>query len=75
MYQEFTRNRRLYIHYLHKTHGPVVRLSPNEVSFTSATALREIYASDGGAGWDKTECYDLFRQLGERLVHSIFFWV
>ena len=71
IYQEFTRNRRAYIHSLHKAYGPVVRLSPNEVSFTSVSALREIYTSEG-AGWDKTEFYDLFRQFGERYVHFDF---
>ena len=48
-----------------------MRLSPNEVSFTSVSALREIYTSEG-AGWDKTEFYDLFRQFGERYVHFDF---
>lgn len=48
-----------------------MRLSPNEVSFTSVSALREIYTSEG-AGWDKTEFYDLFRQFGERYAHFDF---
>ncbi|KAJ5758159.1 uncharacterized protein N7511_006853 [Penicillium nucicola] len=61
-YQEFTANRRESIHQLHKVYGPVVRLGPNEVSFTSLDAIKEIYAS-GGSGYDKTEYYDLFRQF------------
>jgi hypothetical protein len=61
-YQEFTANRRESIHHLHKVYGPVVRLGPNELSFTSLDAIREIYAS-GGSGYDKTEYYDLFRQF------------
>jgi hypothetical protein len=61
-YQEFTANRRESIHRLHKTYGPVVRLGPNEVSFTSLDAIKEIYAS-GGSGYDKTEYYDLFKQF------------
>lgn len=61
-YQEFTANRRESIHHLHKVYGPVVRLSPKEVSFASLEAIKEIYAS-GGSGYDKTEHYDLFRQF------------
>ncbi|CAG8126418.1 unnamed protein product [Penicillium salamii] len=61
-YQEFTANRRESVHHMHKVYGPVVRLSPNEISFTSLEAIKEIYAS-GGSGYDKTEYYDLFRQF------------
>lgn len=64
-YHEFSANRRLYIHELHKKYGPVVRLSPNEVSFTSLEAMKEIYAS-GGSGYDRTELYCLFAQFGEK---------
>ncbi|CAG7925033.1 unnamed protein product [Penicillium olsonii] len=61
-YQEFTANRRESVHRMHKVYGPVVRLSPNEISFTSLEAIKEIYASSG-SGYDKTEYYDLFRQF------------
>jgi hypothetical protein len=67
MYQEFSSNRRLYIHDLHKKYGPVVRLGPNEISFTSLEAVKEIYSS-GGSGYDKTEFYTLFMQFGCRYV-------
>lgn len=66
MCKEFTAQRRVYIHELHKSFGPVVRLGPNEVSFTSLEALKEIYQSGGGSGYDKTEFYNLFRQYGIR---------
>ncbi|KAJ6787095.1 hypothetical protein PWT90_10883 [Aphanocladium album] len=69
MYKEFSAERRLYIHELHKTYGPVVRLGPNEVSFTSLEALKEIYQS-GGSGYDKTEFYNLFIQYGIRTTFS-----
>jgi hypothetical protein len=65
MIQEFISNRREYIHELHKRYGPVVRLGPNEVSFTSLQAMKEIYSS-GGSGYDKTEFYTLFKQFGTR---------
>ncbi|KAJ9307993.1 hypothetical protein DTO217A2_2487 [Paecilomyces variotii] len=68
-YHELSANRRLYIHELHKKYGPVVRLSPNEVSFTSLEAVKEIYAS-GGSGYDRTELYNLFAQFGEKTMFS-----
>lgn len=67
--QEFAGNRRLYIHELHKKYGPVVRLGPNEVSFISADAVKEIYAAEG-SGYEKTELYTLFMQFGVRTMFS-----
>lgn len=64
-YNEFTKNRRLWIHDLHRRYGPVVRLSPDEVSFANLEGMREIYQS-GGSGYDKTEFYDLFKQYNHR---------
>lgn len=63
--QEFSSNRRLYIHGLHQQYGPVVRLGPNEISFTSLEAVKEIYTS-GGSSYNKTELYNLFMQFGFR---------
>ncbi|KAL4986287.1 cytochrome P450 [Aspergillus falconensis] len=68
-YHEFTSNRRLYIHDLHRKYGTTVRIAPNEISFASLEATREIYAS-GGSGYDKTELYDLFRQFGIKTMFS-----
>lgn len=68
-YQEFNANRRVSVHLLHQKYGPVARLGPNEVSFTSLDAIKEIYAS-GGSGYDKTEYYDLFRQFGIKTMFS-----
>lgn len=65
MYHEFAGQRRVYVHSLHEKYGPVVRLGPNEASFTAGEALREIYQS-GGSGFDKTEFYELFIQYGTR---------
>ena len=64
-FHEFTSNRRLFIHRLHQQYGPVVRIGPSEVSFSSLDAMREIYMS-GGSGYDKTEFYHLFAQFGRR---------
>ncbi|PYH44760.1 cytochrome P450 [Aspergillus saccharolyticus JOP 1030-1] len=68
-YHEFIPGRRMYIHRLHQQYGPIVRLSPNEVSFASLEAIREIYAS-GGSGYNKTEFYDMFRQFGMKTMFS-----
>ncbi|EMD39593.1 hypothetical protein CERSUDRAFT_80974 [Gelatoporia subvermispora B] len=65
MYKEFTRQRRKWLHQLHLQYGPVVRIAPNEVSFASWDALKEIYIS-GGTGYDKTSFYDLFDNLDEK---------
>jgi hypothetical protein len=65
VYKEFTGKRRVYIHELHKTFGPVVRIGPKEVSFTSPKALKEIYQL-GGSGYDKTKFYELFMQYDTR---------
>lgn len=64
-YHEFMRNRRMWIHGLHQTYGPVIRLAPNEVSFANLEGMKEIYQS-GGSGYDKTEFYDLFKQYNHR---------
>ncbi|KAG9241140.1 cytochrome P450 [Calycina marina] len=69
VYKELVGQRRVYVHNLHKKYGPVVRLGPNEVSFTSLEALKEIYQSDG-SGYNKTEFYNLFRQYGLRTTFS-----
>ena len=64
-WNEMKANRREWIHGLHVRYGPVVRITPNEVSFTSPAAVKEIYCS-GGSGYDKTEFYDLFKVYGRR---------
>lgn len=64
-WNELRAHRREYVHSLHLRYGPVVRLAPGEVSFTSPEALREIYCS-GGSGYDKTEFYDLFKVYKRR---------
>lgn len=69
-YQEFARNRRLWIHSLHQRYGPTVRLSPTEVSFANADGMKEIYQSTG-SGYEKTEFYDLFQQYGYRTMFTM----
>lgn len=69
-YQEFNRNRRLWIHSLHQRYGPTVRLSPTEVSFSSIDGVKEIYQSSG-SGYEKTEFYDLFQQYNHRTMFTM----
>ena len=59
MYHEFNGNRRKFIHALHLKYGPVVRVAPDEVSFATREAAKEIYTS-GGSGYDKSSFYNLF---------------
>ncbi|OCH89927.1 cytochrome P450 [Obba rivulosa] len=69
IYKEFTGQRRKWLHQLHLQYGPIVRISPDEVSFASWDALKEIYIT-GGTGYDKTSFYDLFSNLGTRNMFS-----
>jgi hypothetical protein len=39
----FTGRRAIIIDALHKRYGPIVRISPSELSFSSAAAVRDIY--------------------------------
>ncbi|TFK51092.1 cytochrome P450 [Heliocybe sulcata] len=69
VYQELTGRRRTYIHDLHKLYGEVVRIAPNEVSFATGEAVKQIY-SVGGSGYEKTEFYNLFMNFGARNMFS-----
>jgi hypothetical protein len=69
-WHEFHTDRRKYIHNLHLRYGPVVRIAPNEVAFSSLAAVKEIYCS-AGSGYDKTEFYDLFKVYGRRYLYLI----
>ncbi|KAK1525137.1 cytochrome P450 [Colletotrichum abscissum] len=68
-WHELQATRTKYIHALHQQYGPVVRVAPDEVSFTSYEAVKEIYCS-GGSGYDKTEFYDLFKVYGRRTMFT-----
>ncbi|KAL3953499.1 hypothetical protein ACCO45_011455 [Purpureocillium lilacinum] len=68
-WKELNAGRTMYVHELHQKYGPVVRVSPNEVSFTSWPALKEIYCS-GGSGYDKSDFYNLFRIYGRRTMFT-----
>ncbi|KAG6001571.1 hypothetical protein E4U21_004089 [Claviceps maximensis] len=68
-WKEMNAARTLYIHALHEQYGPVVRIAPDEVSFTSWAAVKEIYCS-GGSGYDKSRFYDLFKIYSRRTMFT-----
>ncbi|KAH9922031.1 cytochrome P450 [Amylocystis lapponica] len=69
MYYEFTRRRRRWIHELHLKYGPIVRVAPDEVSFATWEAVKEIYVS-GGSGYDKSSLYRLFDNFDTECMFS-----
>ncbi|KAK7418776.1 hypothetical protein QQX98_003794 [Neonectria punicea] len=52
------------IHSLHEKHGTAVRIGPNELSFSSLSALRSIYGA--GSGFHRTEFYRMFDVYGRQ---------
>lgn len=64
MYHEFKGDRTITIHRLHEQYGPVVRISPNEVSFNNQDALKEIYGIK--SEYSKGDFYELFVYYNER---------
>jgi Cytochrome P450 len=64
IYHEFNGDRTVTIHKLHEKYGPVVRVSPTEVSFTSPDGVKDIYGA--GSTFPKSHFYDLFQYYGER---------
>ena len=64
MYHEFKGDRTVEIDRLHSKYGPVVRVSPTEVSFNNYDGLREIYGIK--STFSKSSFYDLFVYYNER---------
>ena len=52
------------IHALHSKYGTAVRISPNEISFSSLSALRTIYGA--GSGFERTDFYRMFDVYGRQ---------
>ena len=64
MYHEFKGDRTVQIDKLHQQYGPVVRISPSEVSFNNHESLKEIYGIK--STFSKRSFYDLFVYYNER---------
>ncbi|KAJ5718425.1 benzoate 4-monooxygenase cytochrome P450, partial [Penicillium malachiteum] len=63
-YEDYKGVRTQSIHALHKEYGTAVRIGPNEVSFSSLTALRTIYGA--GSGFERTYFYRMFDVYGRQ---------
>src|SRR3954452_9321294 len=50
------------VHKLHLRYGPVVRIGPNQISFNSLSALRQIYGA--GSAFERTIFYKMFDAYG-----------
>ena len=60
--QEFKGRKTAYVASLHRRYGPVLRITPNEVSFTTPSAVSKIYTTLS----EKTAFYDIFIVYNER---------
>jgi hypothetical protein len=67
-YDEWKGSRTRTVHELHQTHGPVVRVGPNELSFNSLSALKTIYGA--GSGFERTSFYRMFDAFGHPNLFS-----
>lgn len=63
-YDDWTGTRTRTIHQLHQRYGPVVRIGPKELSFSSLTALKTIYGA--GSGFERTSFYRMFDVYGHQ---------
>ncbi|EON65750.1 hypothetical protein W97_04989 [Coniosporium apollinis CBS 100218] len=59
---DFAGNRTSTIHKLHQQYGPIVQIGPNEISFASIDAIRDIYS--GQNPFMKSAAYDNFGRKG-----------
>lgn len=63
----FTRRVNKSVHAAHVAHGPVVRLSPSEISVNLVDGgIRSLY----GVGFEKTNWYSAFRAYGRVLIFA-----
>jgi hypothetical protein len=64
MYHEFKGDRTVIIDELHQRYGRVVRIAPDEVSFNSQDAIKDIYGIK--SDFSKSSFYDLFIYYNQR---------
>ncbi|KAK6539585.1 hypothetical protein TWF694_009795 [Orbilia ellipsospora] len=71
LYHDYKNKRTDTITNLHRRYGPTVRIGPNEVSFTSATAVKDIYSgASRESGFPKGFLYALFTHYGKYNMFS-----
>ena len=63
-FDDYTGRRTRRIYALHQIYGPIVRIGPNEISFSSLSALKTIYGA--GSGFERTAFYRMFDVYGEQ---------
>lgn len=73
LYHDFMQRKTRKVTQLHQQYGPVVRIAPNEISYTSADAIKQIYTGTGReGGFPKAKLYSLLSHFGElNMVSSI----
>lgn len=64
MFHEFKGDRTVVVDQLHQQYGPVVRIAPDELSFNSQEAVRDIYGMK--SDFSKSNFYDMFVYYNER---------
>lgn len=67
-YEGYKGDRSRTLQKLHSKYGPVVRVGPDEVSFSSTSALRAIYGA--GSGFERTGFYRMFEIYGRPNMFS-----
>jgi len=67
-YHSYAGTEASYIHALHATHGPIVRIAPADVSIQDPGALNAIYVESGG--FAKANCYANFDIDGHPSIFS-----
>ncbi|KAK6503235.1 hypothetical protein TWF481_008264 [Arthrobotrys musiformis] len=71
LYHDYKDQRTDIVIELHRKYGPVVRLGPNEVSFTSTSAVKDIYTGTGReGGFPKGFLYAMFTHYGRYNMFS-----
>lgn len=58
MFHEFKGDRTVTLDALHRQYGPIVRISPSEVSINSRSGLKEVYGV--GSTYSKSPFYEMF---------------
>ncbi|KAI0441682.1 benzoate 4-monooxygenase cytochrome P450 [Xylaria telfairii] len=68
-YYELLCRRNTEIFRWHHRYGPVVRLSPNEVSVSTLDAVRQVYTAKNG--WSKSSYFDNFMGYNQRPIFAV----
>lgn len=71
VHQDSISNRTAWSHSLHKQYGPIVRLSPKEISVCSSDAIRHVFTGSSKSGYySKAPMFNIFQHFGARNAFS-----